>query len=221
MGGHFRRRLAGMLMKRCLILLLIAAIAGALFFGWGYRSGAASVESTVDIRIDTSKFFRLEPFRTSDRILSVNIPKWLFAAQPRNDDSPATNTPENDDSSIKNDGKADSLPIPIIERTVEYRDSTYYARIVGPAIGSLAPRLDFIETYSTTTVRSQIIRDPPRWEIGPAAGVWGSPTGNGVWIGAFIRHSIGRFTISASAGYDTHNSGIFGQAQVGITIWRK
>ena len=33
-----------MLIRRYLILVLTAAITGALLFGWGYRRGAASVE---------------------------------------------------------------------------------------------------------------------------------------------------------------------------------
>lgn len=212
-------------MERLIMYLLGALAVGTLFFGWGYHRGAASVEASETVRVDTVYFEKPHPVRISDRLLSVNVPKWLFATQPRNDDSSATNILENgdsyDDSSGGNGDSSDSLTIPITERTVEYRDSTYCARVVGPVVGTLAPRLDFIETYNTTTTHRQAIRDPPRWEAGPAAGVWASSAGGGVWVGAFARRSFGRFSLSASAGYDTHNNGVFGQVQAGIAIWRK
>ena len=76
-----------------------------------------------------------------------------------------------------------------MERTLEYRDSTYYARVVGPVIGSMSPRLDYIETYNTTTTTTQLLKQPRN-----------------------------TFTLSANAGVDYARAGWLPFAEVGFTI---
>ena len=116
-------------MKRLILYLLAALVAGALLFGWGYRRGVASVVVRTVTRIDTVFYERPQPVSFSDRLVTVNVPRLLFA--------PA-------DTVIRvvetKDGDSVQMDIPV--QTVEYRDSTYYARVVGPVVGSLAPRLD-------------------------------------------------------------------------------
>lgn len=128
-------------MKRLIIYLLSALVAGALLFGWGYRRGAASVEIRSEVRIDTVFYERPQPSDFSEQLVRVNVPKLLFA--------PA-------DTVVRvvetEDGDSVQMEVPV--RTLEYRDSTYYARVSGPVIGTLAPRLDWIETYNRTITRT-------------------------------------------------------------------
>lgn len=123
--------------------------------------------------------------------------------------------------SIKNYLNIDSVQMEVAVRTLEYRDSTYYARVVGPVVGPLGPRLDFIETYNKTVERVQLVREPYAWEFGPVAGAWMTRNGSGVWAGAYARRTFGRFSVSASAGYDARNKSAFGQVQAGMALWRR
>lgn len=49
-------------MKRLIIYLLSAFVAGALIFGWGYRRGAASVGIRSEVRIDTVFYERPQSY---------------------------------------------------------------------------------------------------------------------------------------------------------------
>lgn len=128
-------------MKPLISYLLAALVAGALLFGWGYRRGAASVAVRTVTRIDTVFYERPQPSDFSEQLVRVNVPKLLFA--------PA-------DTVVRvvetEDGDSVQMEVPV--RTLEYRDSTYYARVSGPVIGTLAPRLDWIETYNRTITRT-------------------------------------------------------------------
>lgn len=128
-------------MKPLISYLLAALVAGALLFGWGYRRGAASVAVRTVTRIDTVFYERPQPSDFSEQLVRVNVPKLLFA--------PA-------DTVVRvvetEDGDSVRMEVPV--RTLEYRDSTYYARVSGPVIGTLAPRLDWIETYNRTITRT-------------------------------------------------------------------
>lgn len=115
----------------------------------------------------------------------------------------------------------DSVQITLTERTLEYRDSTYYARVVGPAVGTLGPRLDYFETYNKTVERVQLVREPYAWELGPAMGAWMTTDGSGVWAGAYVRRTFGRFSVSASAGYDPRKKSAFGQVEARMALWRR
>ena len=144
-------------MKRWIIL--IAAIAVAFAVGWllGGRAVRHGISETV--RIDTLYFERPQPVSTSDIAVQVNVPKLVFVRDEsvtvhHGLDSVVKNNPTTVDSAIKNYLNTDSIPMQVTLRTLEYRDSSYYARVVGPVVGTLAPHLDHIETYNRTVVRT-------------------------------------------------------------------
>lgn len=149
-------------MKRLIIYLLSALVAGALLFGWGYRRGAASVEIRSEVRIDTVFYERPQLVSLSDRLVTVNVPKLLFA-------------PADTLVRVVETGAGDSVQMEIPVRTLEYRDSTYYARVSGPVIGTLAPRLDWIETYNRTITRTVTKRN--RFAVTAGIGVGYTPQG--------------------------------------------
>lgn len=129
-------------MKSQLFYLLTALVAGSLIFGWGYRHGAASVKIRTEVRIDTVFYEKPRPVSFSDRLVAVNIPRMLYVPADTVVQVVAVGT------------DTDSVQIETPMRTLEYRDSTYYARVVGPVIGALAPRLDWIETYDRTITQT-------------------------------------------------------------------
>lgn len=153
-------------MKRLILYLLAALVAGVLLFGWGYRRGAASVVVRTVTRIDTVFYERPQPVSFSDRLVTVNVPRILFA--------PA-------DTAVNG---ADSVQVEIPVRTVEYRDSTYYARVVGPVIGTHAPRLDWIETYNRTITRTVTKRN--RFAVTAGVGVGYTPHGFQTAVGVQV-----------------------------------
>lgn len=150
-------------MKRLIIYLLSAFVAGALIFGWGYRRGAASVGIRSEVRIDTVFYERPQPVSFSDRLVRVNVPRLLFA--------PADTVVR----IVEAVNSTDSVQMEIPVRTLEYRDSTYYARVSGPIIGNLAPRLDWIETYNRTITRTVTKRR--RFAVTAGVGVGYTPQG--------------------------------------------
>lgn len=150
-------------MKRLIIYLLSALVAGALLFGWGYRRGADSVGIRSEVRIDTVFYERPQPVNFSDRLVQVNVPKLLFAAA------------DTVVRVVEAANGADSVQMEIPVRTLEYRDSTYYARVSGPVIGDLAPRLDWIETYNRTITRTVTKRN--RFAVTAGVGVGYTPQG--------------------------------------------
>ena len=150
-------------MKRLIPYLLSVLVAGALLFGWGYRRGAASVEIRSEARIDTVFYERPQPVNFSDRLVRVNVPKLLFA--------PADTVVR----VVEAVNGTDSVQMEVPVRTLEYRDSTYYARVVGPVIGDLAPRLDWIETYNRTITRTVTKRG--KFAVTAGVGVGYTPQG--------------------------------------------
>lgn len=150
-------------MKRLIPYLLSAFVAGALLFGWGYRRGAASVEIRSEVRIDTVFYERPQPVNFSDRLVTVNVPKLLFA--------PADTVVR----VVEVASGTDSVQMEIPVRTLEYRDSTYYARVSGPVIGTIAPRLEWIETYNRTITRTVTKRN--RFAVTAGVGVGYTPQG--------------------------------------------
>lgn len=161
-------------MKRPILYLLAALVAGVLLFGWGYRRGSASIDVRTVTRIDTVFYERPKPFQVSDQTISVNVPKWLFACDTVYETVIVSET--------------DSVQVEVPVRTIEYRDSTYYARVVGPVVGSLAPRLDWIETYNRTITRTTPARNGFAVTVG--AGVGYTPQGFqptvGVGVGVIL-----------------------------------
>lgn len=231
-------------------LWYIVALAATFLGGWWLGRYVSRPEIVERVRVDTVFYERPKPFSTSDVTVSVNVPKLVFARNPvmlhADSGNVASNIASNVASftnqgtnqattqiaetvtncnglepSIKNYLNTDSVQIAVMERTLEYRDSTYYARVVGPSVGPLGPRLDFIETYNRTVERVQLVREPYAWELGPAMGAWMSGDGSGVWAGAYARRTFGRFSVSASAGYDPRNKSAFGQVEAGVALWRR
>lgn len=137
----------------------ILCIAALFFAGWWL--GRRSVDIRTEIHVDTVFYERPKPFHVSDQTISVNVPKWLFARDTVYETVVVSET--------------DSVQVEVPVRTLEYRDSTYYARVVGPVVGSLAPRLDWIETYDRTITRT--VTKPNRFAVTVGAGVGYTPQG--------------------------------------------
>lgn len=184
------------------VIALAATFLGGLWLGQ-YISRPEIVER---VRVDTVFYERPKPFAVAERPVAVHVPRMLFA--------PA-------DTVDRTIVVGDSVQITVTERTLEYRDSTYYARVVGPAVGTLGPRLDYVETYNKTVERVQFVREPYAWELGPAMGAWMTTDGSGVWAGAYVRRTFGRFSVSAAAGYDPRKKSAFGQIEAGVALWRR
>lgn len=182
------------------------ALAATFLGGWWLGQYVSRPEIVERVRIDTVFYERPKPFAVTERPVAVNVPRMLFA--------PA-------DTVERTVIVGDSVPVTVTERTLEYRDSTYYARVVGPVVGPLGPRLDYFETYNKTVERVQLVREPSAWELGPALGAWMTTDGSGVWAGTYARRTFGRFSVSASAGYDPRNKSAFGQIEAGVALWRR
>lgn len=133
-------------MKRRIIL--IAALAVAFAAGWLLGGRAVRHGITETVRIDTVYYERPQPVSVSDKVATVDVPKFIFARDTVMLQADAGNVASNVASNV------DSIPVQVTLRTLEYRDSNYYARVVGPVVGTLAPRLDHIETYNRTVVRT-------------------------------------------------------------------
>lgn len=187
-------------------LWYIVALAATFIGGWWLGQYVSRPEIVERVRIDTVFYERPRPFAVTERPVTENVPRMLFA--------PA-------DTVERTVVVGDSVPVTVAERTLEYRDSTYYARVVGPVVGPLGPRLDYFETYNKTIERVQLVREPYAWELGPALGSWMTTEGSGVWAGAYARRTFGRFSVSASAGYDPHKKSAFGQIEAGVALWRR
>lgn len=198
-------------MKRLILCLLAAVVAGALLFGWGYRRGAASVEVEESVRVVPVYYEKPEPVRVAHTSATVRVPALLFA--------PADTVRE----TVLVHFGPDSAELRVAIERQEYggRDTSFYAVVSGPTVGGLRPRLDRLELYMTERLRTVTIREPYRWQVGPAAGAWYAPAGGGAWLGGYVRRSFGRVSLSAAAGYDLNANGAFGQVQADVAVWRK
>ena len=107
-------------------LWAVIALAAVFFGGWWLGRYVSRPEIVETTRIDTVFYERPKPFAVAERPVAVHVPRMLFA--------PA-------DTVDRVVVVGDSIRITVTERTLEYRDSTYYARVVGPAVGTLGPRL--------------------------------------------------------------------------------
>ena len=144
--------------KTILSLLLCAA----LFIG-GYLLGRRGVHTETVTRIDTVFYERPQPVNFSDRLVTVNVPRLLFV--------PADTVVR----VVEAGNGTDSVQMEVPVRTLEYRDSTYYARVSGPVVGTLAPRLDWIETYNRTV--TQTVTKRHRFAVTAGVGVGYTPQG--------------------------------------------
>ena len=231
-------------------LWYIVALAATFLGGWWLGQYVSRPEIVERVRVDTVFYERPKPISTSDITVSVNVPKLVFArdtvmlhacsgnvaSNVASFTNQGTNQGTNQattqiaetvtncnglEPSIKNYLNIDSVQMEIAVRTLEYRDSTYYARVVGPVVGPLGPRLDYFETYNKTVERVQLVREPYAWELGPALGTWMTTDGSGVWAGAYAQRTFGRFSVSASAGYDPAKKSAIGQIEARMALWRR
>lgn len=137
-------------MKRRIIL--IAALVVAFAAGWLLGGRAVRQGITETVHIDTVYYERPQPVSVSDKVATVDVPKFIFARDTVMLQADAGNIACNVACNVASN--VDSIPVQVTLRTLEYRDSSYYARVVGPVVGALAPRLDHIETYNRTVVRT-------------------------------------------------------------------
>lgn len=159
-------------MSRFASQLIAALVAGAMLFGWGYHRGAASVSVRTITQIDTVFYERPQPYVSHDYTAHVRIPKLLFA--------PADTVVQ----VVEVVNGSDSVEVEIPVRTIEYRDSTYYARVSGPVFGGLAPRLDWIETYNRTITQTVTRRN--RFAVTAGIGAGYTPQGFAPTLGVNI-----------------------------------
>lgn len=136
-------------MKSLLSYLLVAFVAGSLLFGWGYYQGKLSVKAQTEIRIDTVFYKKPQPYEFSVQLIRVNVPKLLFAQK-----DTIIVTSSVDSSGDSSGDSSDSVQMDVPVQRLEYRDSNYYACVSGPVVGSLTPRLDWIETYNRTVTQT-------------------------------------------------------------------
>ena len=148
----------------------IVVLAATFLGGWRLGQYVSRPEIVERVRVNTVPYERPKPFAVMERPVAVNVPRMLFA--------PA-------DTVDRTVVVGDSVQITVTERTLEYRDSTYYARVVGPVVGTLGPQLDYFEIYNKTVERGQLVCEPYAWELGPALGSWMASDGSGVWAGTY------------------------------------
>lgn len=163
------------------VIILAATFLG----GWWLGRRAARTEVVETVRVEPVFYERPQPVSVFDNAVTVNLPRLLFA--------PA-------DTVDRIVIVGDSVQVAVAERTLEYRDSTYYARVVGPVIGELAPRLDYIETYNTTIIRTVTAR--PRFMLSAGAGTEYSRVGWTPYAEIDFAVDLKFATVSATIGAD-------------------
>ena len=187
----------------------VVALAAFFFGGWLLGRHFAQPEVVETTRIEKVFYERPQPIASSDIEVKVNVPKFIFA--------PA-------DTVDRLVIVGDSVKMTITERTLEYRDSTYYARVVGPVIGSMSPRLDFIETYNTTTTTTQLLKQPRNtFTLSANAGVDYARAGWSPFAEVGFTIDFKAVTLTATAGVDN----VFKSpaprvgAEIGVPLWRR
>lgn len=188
-----------------------AVVAPAAFFfgGWLLGRHFAQPQVVETTRIEKVFYERPQPIASSDIEVKVNVPKFIFAPSDTVDRLVIVE---------------DSVKMTITERTLEYRDSTYYARVVGPVIGSMSPRLDYIETYNTTTTTTQLLKQPRNtFTLSANAGVDYAQAGWSPFAEVGFTIDFKAVTLTATAGVDN----VFKSpaprvgAEIEVPIWRK
>lgn len=169
-------------------LWAVIALAAVFFGGWLLGRYCSQPEIVETTRIDTVFYERPKPFAVAERPVSVNVPRMLFAPSDTVDRMVVVR---------------DSVTIEVMERTLEYRDSTYYARVVGPVVGNLSPRLDFIETYNTTKTTTQIIKQPRKFlSLAAIVGTDYAKAGWSPYVEVGLSADLRFATLTATAGVD-------------------
>lgn len=184
----------------------VVVLAAIFLGGWWLGNRFARPEVVETVRVQPVFYERPEPINSSDITVSVNVPRFIFArdtvmlqANPGNVASNVASFTNQVTNHVTNQ-VGDSVAIPVSVRTLEYRDSTYYARVVGPVVGDLAPRLDFIETYNTTITRTVMVR--PRFMLAAGAGTEYSRAGWTPYAELAFSVDLKFATVSATVGAD-------------------
>lgn len=169
-------------------LWAVIALAAVFFGGWLLGRYCSQPEIVETTRIDTVFYERPKPFAVTERPVTVHVPRMLFAPSDTVDRMVVVR---------------DSVTIEVMERTLEYRDSTYYARVVGPGVGNLSPRLDFIETYNTTKTTTQIIKQPRKFlSLAAIVGTDYAKDGWSPYVEVGLSADLRFATLTATAGVD-------------------
>lgn len=161
-------------MKSSFVAAIIGLIVG-LAIGYFARP---QVETATITDIDTvwrEKPIPTEVTRTEFRTL--RLPVMLFAPP---DTVKITNV------------VVDSVDVEVAIERREYSDSTYRARVSGPAIGGFHPTLDWIETYSRT-IKTTTQQKPHKWGVGVQVGYGASKDGLSPYVGVGIQYHIFTF----------------------------
>lgn len=196
-----------------------AVVLAAFFFGgWllGRRMSRPEVVETM--RIDTVFYERPQPVSVSDNVVTVDVPWMIFV-----DQRPSADSITNQDTiQVTNQGR-DSVQMQVILRTLEYRDSTYYARVVGPVVGSLAPRLDYVETYNKTITRTETVERFNRFSLDATFGTEYAQSAWSPYAELAFTVDFKRFRVSATVGADNVFKNPIPRvgASFGIPIWSK
>lgn len=175
----------------------VVVLAAIFLGGWWLGNRFSRPEVVETVRVQPVFYERPEPINSSDITVSVNVPRFIFARDTVMLHANPGNVASNVASQTTN---RDSVAIPVAVRTLEYRDSTYYARVVGPVVGSLAPRLDFIETCNTTITRTVMVR--PRFMLAAGAGTEYSRAGWTPYAELAFSVDLKFATVSATVGAD-------------------
>lgn len=181
----------------------VVVLAAIFLGGWWLGNRFSRPEVVETVRVQPVFYERPDPVNSSDITVSVNVPRFIFARDTvmlqANPGNVASNVASNVTSQTTN---RDSVAIPVAVRTLEYRDSTFYARVVGPVVGNLSPYLDYIETYNTTTTRSQTVEKRRRFGLDAIAGTEYAQTGWAPFAELAFSVDLKFATVSATVGAD-------------------
>jgi hypothetical protein len=124
-------------------IIFIVALIGAFLLG------RCTVESDKEV-VEVVQYERVavddpRPTKTNTTFKTIRIPKLLFA-------------PGDTTTIVKT--IVDSVEVEVPFERSEYRDSSLYAVVSGPAFGGLHPRLEYYETYNKTTTRVEPPKEP-------------------------------------------------------------
>lgn len=191
-------------MRRLLAYLLAVLIVGSLFFGWGYRRGAASVEmrdSTVTRWVpwpvpvyDTIR----EPYPVAVHEPADTVWKYMSV------DTAAIIADYLLERDYRLDFSADSTGTFLVDATVGENRLLRASVVVKPVVREITV------TKLHTEVR------PPRWEMGLALGI--DPYDQ--WAGIYGRYTRGRWSGEVIVGYDPIREKQYVGTKIGWAVFR-
>lgn len=153
----------------CILVDLLVVIG---VWSWGYLRGKAAAEKTIMTRTDTVKVKEPVPAKES-RTGTVTVPVRVVTSEPKEhanfpDDRIVVFKPHSIADSARNltyTASNDTVRaiIPITQK--EYRDSDYSAWVSG-----YMPKLDSIQIYRRTLIRTQTVTKRNRFSVGIVGG---------------------------------------------------